>query len=52
MYRCIICGFQITLDDVQLMHNDGKAVCLRCYCRETNSTKEVSKTLQRDVAQE
>jgi hypothetical protein len=49
MFRCIICRFEVTLDDVVLNKGDGRCVCLRCYNHETHHETAVSKRLQRDT---
>jgi hypothetical protein len=33
MFRCILCQFEIELDDAVAPTHKGRCVCLRCYFR-------------------
>ena len=50
MHTCRICRFETVLDDVVLTAANGQCICLRCYCRETDSTMAMPKELRRDVS--
>ncbi|MHB8574004.1 MAG: hypothetical protein ACYDCQ_01610 [Dehalococcoidia bacterium] len=49
MLTCVICRFEAVIDDVVLATASGQCVCLRCYCRETGSTRTMPKDLRRDL---
>ena len=49
MLTCVICRFETVLDDVIVGTTSGRCVCLRCYCRETESARPMSKQLRRDL---
>ena len=49
MYTCVICYFTAELDDVIAPTATGRCVCLRCYTRETDTSRPMPKALQRDV---
>ncbi len=49
MFTCAICHFETPLDDVELLAVDGRCVCLRCYCRETESTVAMPKPLRKEL---
>ncbi len=49
MLRCMICHFEVELDDVALGGTGGRCVCLRCYGRETGTLRTLPKTLQREL---
>jgi hypothetical protein len=49
MYLCVICRFPAELDDVIAPTSTGRCVCLRCYARETESTRHLSKSMLLDV---
>lgn len=50
MYRCVICRFDVELDDV-VIRGDAGCICLRCYERETRSEKRMDKRLRRQLMQ-
>ncbi len=49
MYRCLICHFNVELDDAIAATRRGTCICVRCFARETNSEQAVSPALRRDV---
>jgi hypothetical protein len=49
MSTCIICRFETELDDVVIGGSAGRAVCLRCYARETGTARPMPKALRRDL---
>ena len=50
MYRCVICRFDVELDDV-VIRGDARCICLRCYERETRSEKPMDNRLRQQVTQ-
>ena len=50
MYICVICRFQVVLDDAIAGTSSGRCVCLRCFSRETETYRSMSKELQRDLS--
>jgi hypothetical protein len=51
MYRCLICRFEVQLDDAIAATRRGTCICLRCYARETNSEHPLPLSLRREVEQ-
>ena len=49
MLPCIICRFEQELDDVAVLAGGGRCICLRCYARETDTARPMSKELRRQV---
>ncbi|MER3419070.1 MAG: hypothetical protein C4290_00445 [Chloroflexota bacterium] len=49
MLRCMICRFEVELDDVALSGRSGRCVCLRCYGRETGTLRPLPRPLQREL---
>ena len=49
MKTCIICRFATELDDVAVAGAAGHCICLRCFARETGTTRPMRKSLQRDI---
>jgi hypothetical protein len=49
MFVCVLCRFETELDDVIAPVAGGRCVCLRCFHRETESCKSMSKQLRRDL---
>lgn len=50
MWTCWICRFGTELDDVVVSTAHGTCICLRCYGRETGSTRPMPAALRRDVS--
>ncbi len=46
MMTCALCKFDTPLDDVVLAGPAGRCVCLRCYSRETGTTRRMSGALE------
>jgi hypothetical protein len=48
---CVICGYATHADDWATSPSAvrGRVICLRCYARETNTSKRTPKRLIRDV---
>lgn len=52
MWTCLICAFEVELDDVVVGSIvSGRCVCVRCYARETATSKAVAPWLKRQVEQ-
>jgi len=49
MFVCVLCRFETQLDDVIAPVAGGRCVCLRCFNRETESRKDMSRQLRRDL---
>jgi hypothetical protein len=49
MFRCILCAFEVELDDAVVAAQGARCICLRCYTRETNNTKLMTKGLRREL---
>jgi hypothetical protein len=49
MWTCRICHFETVLDDVVVATAHGSCVCLRCFIRETGSTRPLPQALRRDL---
>ena len=49
MYVCVICRFQVELDDVVAPTATGRCVCVACFARETGTARPMPKTLRREV---
>lgn len=50
MFTCVICRFEAELDDVIAPTRRGRCVCLRCFSRETETSRPMSKELRRDLS--
>lgn len=51
MYRCIVCHFDVELDDVELRGGARSCVCVRCYARQVDAEHPMPKELRRDLIQ-
>lgn len=49
MFRCILCAFDVELDDAVVIAHGGRCICIRCYARETGSEKLMTKNLRREL---
>jgi hypothetical protein len=38
MFTCIVCHFDVPLDDTVVLRKDGRCLCLRCVHREAGTT--------------
>lgn len=50
MHRCRICHFDAELDDLVVVSAGGRAVCLRCFSRETGNQRPMPPALRRAVS--
>lgn len=50
MYMCVICHFDVPLDDTVISGKTGSCICLRCYVREAGVDHPMAPSLRRDVA--
>ena len=51
MYRCSICRFEVTLDDVEILGTHTTCICVSCFRRETRSEKPMDKRLRQQLMQ-
>ncbi len=51
MKTCIICRFDVPLDDAMVPAADGRCICLYCFQRETASRLAVPDGLRSEVEQ-
>jgi hypothetical protein len=49
MFICTICRFDTAYDDLAIPAGVGRGICLRCFGRETNTTRPMPKALRRAV---
>ena len=50
MVTCLLCGFDVELDDaVVVLASRARCICVRCFGRETGSTRPMPRWLQREV---
>jgi hypothetical protein len=49
MIRCIMCCYNVQLDDIVVRGRSGRGVCLSCYTRETRTVRRPSRALWRQV---
>ena len=49
MLRCILCAFDTEMDDAVVISTSGRCICLRCFSKETNTTKPMAKGLRREL---
>jgi hypothetical protein len=49
MYRCLVCRFEVELDDAIAPTRRGTCICVRCYARETNDEHRVPPSLRREL---
>jgi hypothetical protein len=49
MTTCLICRFDVPLDDAVVLTARGRCICLLCYGRETGSGRPMPKALRRQV---
>jgi hypothetical protein len=50
MYRCVICHFEVPMDDTVISGRTGCCICLRCYIREAGVERPMTPGLRRDVS--
>jgi hypothetical protein len=46
MFICTLCRFETSLDDTVVHRADGACICLRCYERETQSSRPMPARLR------
>ena len=49
MRTCRLCRWQVLLDDVAITLRGDRCICLRCYLRETQSTRVMPKDYRRQI---
>jgi hypothetical protein len=49
MTPCVLCRFEIELDDAAVGSAVGRCVCLRCYARETGTGRPMPVALRRQL---
>lgn len=51
MYQCVICRGEVEADDAELVNRElpGRCICLRCWTRETGTTRYLSRELCREL---
>ena len=50
MITCVICRFDVPLDDAVVAMTGGRCICLLCYGRETGSHLPLPRALRREVS--
>lgn len=51
MTTCIICRYDVPMDDAIAPSASGRCVCLRCFTRETSTTMRMPKGLIRQLTE-
>ncbi len=46
MFHCIICATDVVMDEVEMEVAEGRCICLRCWARETDTGKPLSRRLR------
>jgi hypothetical protein len=46
MYNCILCHFDFPLDDTVVTASIGRCLCVRCYYKEVDPDRHMSKILR------
>ena len=49
MEQCRVCHFEMLLDDVAVESRTGRAVCLRCYARLTETERRLPRKLSLEL---
>lgn len=49
LYRCLVCGFDVEVDDARFVTERGTCICLRCFYREVGGSKQPTAALRREV---
>jgi len=49
VFTCVICRFDVPLDDGVAPTENGLCVCLRCFARETGSERAMEPALRAEV---
>jgi hypothetical protein len=50
VFTCIICQFNVVLDDAVVSSRNGRCICLRCYLRETGADRPMAPALRKDLS--
>jgi hypothetical protein len=50
MWTCVICRFEVELDDAVAPTESHHCVCVRCYARETETALATPKELRRELS--
>ena len=49
MLTCRLCHFGASLDDAVVVTRGGQYICLRCFARETGTSKPMPKSLRSEL---
>lgn len=49
MKNCCVCHFEMFLDDVAVESQTGRAICLRCYARLTETERRLPRKLSLEL---
>lgn len=49
MFHCILCAFDVELDDTVVTSAGFRCICLRCYSRETGNLKLMTRGLRKEL---
>jgi hypothetical protein len=49
MYTCMVCHFEVVLDDVAVVGSERTVVCLRCYARLADRLLSVPRKLRLEI---
>jgi hypothetical protein len=49
VHTCVICRFEVELDDAVVPTASGLCVCVRCFARETDSGHLMDKEFRREI---
>lgn len=49
MRTCRLCRWLVTPDDVVVELREERCICLRCFLRETNDERPMSKAFTREI---
>jgi hypothetical protein len=49
MYKCVVCRWEVELDDVEVNGSHGGCVCIRCYSRLVENEKPMPKDLRKEL---
>lgn len=51
MFRCVLCKFNVELDDAITTTRNGACICVRCFARATESEHRLPTALRRELEQ-
>lgn len=49
MFTCVLCRFEVLLDDAVTPTAAGRCVCVRCFARETETERRMSRRLRLEL---